>query len=38
LGADPRGGVDIDVSFPGTSLTLYEFVSLLCLTPNLRRT
>jgi hypothetical protein len=32
LGADPGGCVDIDVSFPGIRLPIYEFVNLLSLT------
>jgi hypothetical protein len=37
LGADPVAGVDIDVPFPRSSVTRYEFVNLLGLTSNLRR-
>ena len=35
---DPEGGFDIDVPFPSNSVFVYEFVNLLCLTPNLRMT
>ena len=36
--ADPEGGYDIDVPFPRNSVSVYEFVNLLCLTMNLRVT
>jgi hypothetical protein len=36
LGDDSERDIDIDVSFLAGSLTLYEFVNLLCLTSNLR--
>jgi hypothetical protein len=36
--ADPEGGCDIDVPFLLNSVSVYEFVASLPLTPNLRRT
>jgi hypothetical protein len=37
-GADPVGGVDIDVSLPESSVPRYQFVNLLGLTSKLRTT